>query len=314
MVSLPHLNALRAFEASVRLGSFKSAAAELGVTPAAVGQQVRKLETALGQPLLLRHANGFEPSQTATSAAAKLASGFSDLREALTMMARRQTRNRVFVTVTPSIGERWLAPRLSNFLARHSTVDMRIDSTPYVHYQSSSDFDFAIRYDRPGKSGYDEVALFGETLIPVCTPEIAAQLGSVERDDCLLQAPLIHVDRSTDDPEWLHWDEWGRRFGYEIPKKPRRVHFTFTSMALRALYDGHGLHLAQLSITLPDLLSGRLVAPFGASKSARPGYPYSLVSMSTDQGTQLLRAFRDWIIGEGRKTQAAMAAYLAAEA
>lgn len=313
MVSLSHLNALRALEASVRHGSFTAAAAELGVTPAAIGQQVRKLEAALGQQLLLRRANGFEPTQIATSAATKLASGFDDLREALAMMARSNTPYRVFVTVAPSIGERWLAPRLSNFLAKYTEVDLRIDSTPYVHYQSSQEFDFAIRYDRPGASGYEEVALFGETLIPVCTPAVATQLAPVDRADCLSKAPLLHVDRSTDDPEWFHWDEWGQRFGYEIPKKRQRLHITFTTLALRSLYDGHGLHLAQLSITLPDLMSGRLIAPFGVSKCVRPGYPYSLVSMCSGRGTPLLGAFRDWITDEARKTQADMEAYLAGE-
>ena len=38
MKSLVHLNALRAFEASARHQSFSAAAAELHVTPAAVGQ------------------------------------------------------------------------------------------------------------------------------------------------------------------------------------------------------------------------------------------------------------------------------------
>ncbi len=257
--------------------------------------------------------NGFEPTQIATSAATKLASGFDDLREALAMMARSNTPYRVFVTVAPSIGERWLAPRLSNFLAKYTEVDLRIDSTPYVHYQSSQEFDFAIRYDRPGASGYEEVALFGETLIPVCTPAVATQLAPVDRADCLSKAPLLHVDRSTDDPEWFHWDEWGQRFGYEIPKKRQRLHITFTTLALRSLYDGHGLHLAQLSITLPDLMSGRLIAPFGVSKCVRPGYPYSLVSMCSGRGTPLLGAFRDWITDEARKTQADMEAYLAGE-
>ena len=39
---LPPLNALRAFEASARLGSFVAAAAELRVSAAAVSQQVRR--------------------------------------------------------------------------------------------------------------------------------------------------------------------------------------------------------------------------------------------------------------------------------
>jgi DNA-binding transcriptional LysR family regulator len=51
---LPPLNALRAFEAAARHLSFKLAAHELHVTPAAVGQQVKALETRLGVRLFDR--------------------------------------------------------------------------------------------------------------------------------------------------------------------------------------------------------------------------------------------------------------------
>src|SRR3978361_2507275 len=52
---LPPLNALRAFEAAGRLGSFKEAAAELHVTHGAVSQHVRLLEEWLSAPLFERH-------------------------------------------------------------------------------------------------------------------------------------------------------------------------------------------------------------------------------------------------------------------
>jgi len=311
MAALSHLNALRALEASVRLGSFKAAAAELGVTPAAVGQQVRNLEAALGQKLIERRANGFAPTEGTRAAAAVLATGFDELRRAVAMLAQGEALNRVFVTVSPSIGERWLAPRLANFLARHAEIDLRIDSTPFVHYGVQSEFDFAIRYDRPGRATQAETELFREVLIPVCTPDVAVRIGPVEKPDCLVEAPMIHVDRSTDDAEWLHWEEWGARFGYEIPRRQRGLHATFTTMALRALYDGAGLHLAQLSITVRDLVSGRLVAPFGVAKCVRPAYPYSLIKLGTGRSTLLQSAFRDWIAGEASTTQAEMDAYLA---
>jgi len=312
MGSLSHLNALRALESSVRLGSFSAAAIELGVTPAAVGQQVRNLEKAIGRQLLDRRANGFKPTPVAVSATAKLSSGFGDLRDALSIMARQETRNRLFVTVTPTIGERWLAPRLSEFLSEHSAIDLRIDSTPHVLHQPNLEFDFALRYDRPRASGRPETELFGEILIPVGTPEIAERVGPMERADCLSDVPLIHVDRSTDDPDWYHWHDWGKAFGYDIPQRPRGVHATFTTLALRSLYSGHGLHLAQLSITLPDLVSGRLIAPFGTSRCVTPGYPYSLVKIAEGRETDLLKAFRDWIVSEARATQAEMDAYLSA--
>jgi len=52
--ALPPLNALRAFEAAARHLSFKLAAHELHVTPAAVGQQVKTLEARLGVKLFER--------------------------------------------------------------------------------------------------------------------------------------------------------------------------------------------------------------------------------------------------------------------
>lgn len=307
---LSYLNALRALEAAVRNGSFKAAARELGVTPAAVGQQVRNLEAALGQRLLVRHASGFEPTEATRLAAARLATGFEELRNALEMMARDTAPKRVFVTVTPSIAERWLAPRLSDFLARHAEVDLRIDSTPYVHNTWTGEFDFAIRWDKPGRSGGEETLLFREILIPVCTPSVAERIGPAERRDCLRQAPLLHVERSTDDPDWFHWDEWGERFVYEIPMVQQRIQFTSTTLVLRAAHEGHGLHLAQLSICIGDLMSGRLVAPFGTAACARPAYQYSLVRTGSARLSPLHRAFRDWITDEGRKTQADMDAYL----
>ena len=42
-----HLNGLKALEVTLRTGSFRAAADELGVTAAAVGQQIRTLENFL---------------------------------------------------------------------------------------------------------------------------------------------------------------------------------------------------------------------------------------------------------------------------
>jgi len=52
--ALPPLNALRAFEAAARHLSFKLAAHELHVTPAAIGHQVKALEARLGVILFER--------------------------------------------------------------------------------------------------------------------------------------------------------------------------------------------------------------------------------------------------------------------
>lgn len=52
--SLPSLNALRVFETVARQGSFKAAAAELGVTQSAISRQMSTLEEQLGIRLIQR--------------------------------------------------------------------------------------------------------------------------------------------------------------------------------------------------------------------------------------------------------------------
>lgn len=311
MTRIAHLNGLRALEAAVRLGSFTAAGAELGVTPAAIGQQVRKLERALGRNLLIRRPNGFEPTDVARLASSRLAAGLAEMREAVAMLSGSAARLGLSVTVVPTIAERWLAPRLADFLGAHPEVDLRIDSTHHVHYRASAEYDFALRYDPPGSSGFREIALFRESLLPVCTPDLARRIPAEAGPEALAGMPLIDVDPSTSDPDWIGWEEWGARFGYRIPQSRQGLRFTFTTLALRAAYDGHGVFLAQLSITLPDIISGRMVAPFGPQKTVRTGFPYRLIVLNPARRSRLHKPFADWILAEAAKTRAAMDGYLA---
>src|SRR5687767_13994287 len=80
------LGAVRAFEAASRLGSLKAAAAELGVTPAAVSHQVKALEAHLGASLFDRlHRElrltivGHRFAAAATTAMSGLDQAFDDL-------------------------------------------------------------------------------------------------------------------------------------------------------------------------------------------------------------------------------------------
>ena len=56
-MKLPPLNALRAFEAAARTGSFVAAAEESGVSSAAISMQVRNLENYLAKKLFVRTNN-----------------------------------------------------------------------------------------------------------------------------------------------------------------------------------------------------------------------------------------------------------------
>ena len=124
--SLPPLNAIRAFEAAARLGSFKDAAAELGVTHGAVSQQVRLLEDWLGAPgLFHRSVRRIVLTPAGTSLLAEVGPALD--RIALGVKAHREQRHETSVAVLrvnalATFSLRWLLPRMSRFRAEHPDI------------------------------------------------------------------------------------------------------------------------------------------------------------------------------------------------
>jgi len=62
------LNALRAFEVAARAGSFSNAAREMGVSSAAISQQVKLLEEFWGKTLFIRQGNRISLTEAGQSA------------------------------------------------------------------------------------------------------------------------------------------------------------------------------------------------------------------------------------------------------
>ena len=79
------LNALRVFDAAARHLSFKVAADELAVTPAAVSQQIRSLEDYLGVVLFKRQARSLTLTEEARRSLPALRAGFERFEEAMSL-------------------------------------------------------------------------------------------------------------------------------------------------------------------------------------------------------------------------------------
>src|ERR1700679_964680 len=93
-VRLPPLNAVRAFEAAARHGSFARAAADLHVTHWAVGKQVRLLEDWLGVPLFERRSRGVVLTAEGTDFMRDVGRAFRELTAASTRLRRPGTARR----------------------------------------------------------------------------------------------------------------------------------------------------------------------------------------------------------------------------
>jgi len=92
---LPPLNAIRAFEAAARLGSFAKAAAELHVTHWAIGKHVRLLEDWMGVPLFWRRSRGIDLTEEGAELAKDVSFAFSNLSAATTKLRHPKGTHRL---------------------------------------------------------------------------------------------------------------------------------------------------------------------------------------------------------------------------
>ena len=270
----------------------------MNVTAAAVGQQVKKLEAVVGISLLARTPNGFIPSALASRVAHQLTMGFGNIADAFDLMVASNEPNRLSISVVPSIAEYWLAPRLPDFWQANPGIDLRIDSTSTILNPAEAHFTFALRYGPEAPEQGTSIDLFKEYLLPVCTPEIAARIDPENHVNPFGDVTLLHTDPSTSDAMWLDWPGWCKVRGYHGADFSAGVKFTFTTLAIRAMLAGHGVHLCQLSVALPAILTGRLSAPFGNSQLIPVGYPYRLVSFGGARELEIHKRFKQWIAAE----------------
>ena len=293
-----HLNALRALEAALRTGSFRSAADDLGVTTAAVGQQIRGLEEYVGRQLFIRRPSGAVATEIAVGVAAELTAGFGSISTVLENLQRPVLDNRLSVSTSLAIAEYWLTPRLPNFYAICDQFDLRIDTTHRLVDLRSEEFDFVIRFGPEPDDTLECVFLFDGCLVPICTPEFAAQNNLSESTTSLVGVPVIHVKEETTDPGWLNWENWCRKYGLEYENRSSIPEFPRLSSGLRGAREGLGIVLCGMVESFSALADGSMIMPFGGRSAMRTEFSYRLVSLRGRARSSTQNDFRDWMAAE----------------
>lgn len=294
-MQISYLNALRAFEAVLRRGNFRSAADELGVTVAAVGQQIRSLEAYIGRPLFKRTPAGAKATNQALRLKERLTSGFMILHEVLAELKNVRPATQVAVTLPESFAENWFTGRISDFYRQNSEVDLRLNASNRRIDMATEGFDFAIRYSPPPEEEFDSIDLFGDHVLPVCTAEFARRYQLSDSLDSLSGIPLVHLDNRTPDPKWASWDSWCDAFGIDIGNKSGGVRFSKISSGLRAAISGQGLVLCGIVEAYDSIRNGQLVIPFGPRLNRPSGYRYRLLSLRGRSYSAPQRRFANWV-------------------
>ncbi len=293
MAKLPPLSAIRAFEAAARHESFTKAAAELGMTQAAVSYQVKLLEDRVGAPLFLRQARRVVLSEAGKRLAPPVAEAFRRLHAGFAAM--RDTAEGVLaVTAVHTFATNWLVPRMGAFQVAHPDIAVRLEVSSRNVDFGREDFDVGIRGGRGGWPGVKAHALLPYRFTPLCSPDLLARYGPLD-----VPADLARVPRLFAHDDW--WEHWFKAAG--IPAPPPAVPSTLAvevqSMLGTAAASGQGVAMLMPAFFAADLAAGRLVQPFDLL--ATDGDSYWLVYAQERYNVPKIRAFREWILAEVRR-------------
>ncbi|MBU2380358.1 MAG: LysR family transcriptional regulator [Alphaproteobacteria bacterium] len=284
----PPLNALRAFEAFARHGGMTAAATELCVTHGAVSRQVAALQAHLGVVLVTgpRHRLALTPA--GSELAQRLSLAFADVADAVAV-ARRGGHREIEISCLGTFAMKWLIPRMQTFLNAHPDIRVR-QSESYAPADFRKErYDGAIRIFDPGSTqrGVEVTPFMSNPQGPVGAPHLTSPGQTFEAF-----AALPRLSAATYRESWRVWSEL---VGRPLPPATVEREFGHNHSMIEAAASGMGVAIAPWAFVAPDIVAGRLVAPFGFAE--RPSHFVFLRPEGRPDAA--IDAFRDWLVGEG---------------
>jgi len=291
----PPLNALRAFEAVARLGSFKAAADALFVTQSAISHQVRNFESWLGAPLFERVGNRTLLLPHARELAQSLSVSLGEIDAACQRAHASNADQTLVIAAIPSVAMCWLIPRLSRFKAAHPEIGTRI-----IYAMHGRDIDFRdvhlafgfAQSPLPVPNVQSDVFLSGDS-IPVCSPAVSRRMKGARPDAAALIAMgLLH------DADTSGWIRWLGHMGFDVPDTMSGPTFEDFNLLRTAALSGQGVALCALDMVRPDIASGTLVAL--SDDPVRSGFDYYLFAKlaAATPMQKHIDTFRNWALAE----------------
>lgn len=288
---LPPVSDLLAFEAAARHTSMSRAAEELHLTQSAVSRQIRQLEAQLGMALFHRVRQRVVLTDAGRVYAADVRAVLQQLSAATQKtMAWSDGAGLLNLAVLPTLGTRWLIPRLGDFAARYPdvTINMAARSKPFDF--SLVPLDAAIHFGAPHWAGAVCEYLMHEQVVPLCSPGYRTRHGITQLQDL---ARAVLLQQTTRPTQWADWLEQVGAAGVHALRGPRFEQF---AMIAQAAVSGLGAALLPRFLVETEIASGALVELFPQALTSTDAY--YLVYPESRAQAPLVRAFRDWLLGQ----------------
>jgi LysR family transcriptional regulator, glycine cleavage system transcriptional activator len=288
------LGSLRFFAAAARHCSFKRAALELHVTQGAVSQQVKHLEEALGVKVFYRLTRQVTLTEEGRRLALVVGRALSDIEQAAQTIAASQTTIQVRLRAGPSFSLRWLIPRLANFYARNSGINLYVHAAYGLIDPAQPEFDLAIELVKGKLAGLQCENLMDEMLVPVCTPDYHKRHAFLRTPKDLARCTLLHDGHpwtgASEDAEWRHWLN---AVGARRVESRRGQFFSLANMSIEAALTHQGIAMGRFALIRELIDSRHLVMPL--KQRIKSPTRYCLVYPKDGAMRPGMRAVMSWL-------------------
>ncbi len=258
-MATPALSAVAAFVRVAHHASFTRAAAELGVSPSALSQTVRVLETQLGVRLLARTTRRVGLTEQGARFLDQVRPGLKQIDDAVADLDRARDRpaGRLRVNLPQLVADELVVPRLADFLTRYPDIEVELFADPSLADLVAGGFDAGIRLGESLQR--DMVAL------PLCAPLRSAVVASPAYFDHhpppatpaeLIAHDCIRYRRVSGRLMGWEFTRDGRDFEVEVSG---RLVFNESRMAISAVRAGLGVFQHFESSFAGDIAAGRLL-------------------------------------------------------
>ena len=288
---LPPLRALEAFMRTVRLGSARAAADEIGLSPSALSRRITNLEEFVGKKLFTRARQSMQLTDEGQAFYEAVNPHLESLARAVESQSDNISLLRLRLGVLPLFGSQRLFPRLGELRKRHPLLHIDIDTGPHLEDRVGDTLDAAIILSRGPASGLHAVRLDHNFVHAICSKDVAQVVGEQISSDALVkQTFLIHNEL----PE--SFVAWKKAHELEDLEPAAIDHYDSGQLMLEAAAQGLGIaimhddHMRRAQDNrLTDLSHKQVESP----------YSYWFVCKPTALESRPVRLFHDWLVRAG---------------
>ncbi|MEC4726596.1 DNA-binding transcriptional regulator DsdC [Shewanella sp. D64] len=302
LLSSYQLAKLHTFEVVARHQSFSLAAEELCVSPSAVSHRVTALEAELGFKLFSRFHRRIELTKDGKRLFLKLKDSLRSLNQEVFEIKNQEVSGKLTVYSRPSIAQCWLVPKIADFCRQYPAISINILTGNENINFNGDQIDLAIYYDNQPRSKLYCQHLMDETIMPVCSPEYAAEHDLIGKPEHLSHCTLLHDNQAWEyDSDCDEWKFWADKQGLNVEEIDRSVRFDRSDLAVIAAMNHTGVAMGRGQLVSKRIIRGELIAPF-AGLQVRCEQTYYLASLDRELNPKA-KLFVDWLKLKAKHTQ-----------